>query len=181
MSLTKVSSAMQDLTDDYAFTGTVTGAGKVLQVVNVQDGNLATGTTLMYADDTIPQISEGNEFMTLAITPTNASNILIIDTVAHICGSGSVAQDMIGALFNTDFHSTDALATCFVAIANPYGIHTLNFKYYVVAGTTSSTTFRFRGGSASAGTCVFNGLGATQARYMGGKMISSMTITEISA
>lgn len=37
MSLTKVSSAMQDLTDDYAFTGSVTGAGKVLQVIQTHD------------------------------------------------------------------------------------------------------------------------------------------------
>jgi hypothetical protein len=43
---TKVSSAMQDLTDDYAFSGTVSGAGKVVQVVNVQTGAVATGTTI---------------------------------------------------------------------------------------------------------------------------------------
>jgi hypothetical protein len=49
MSTTKVSAAMQDLTDDYAFSGTVSGAG-----------------------------TEGDEIFTLAITPTNASNKLHI-------------------------------------------------------------------------------------------------------
>jgi hypothetical protein len=37
MSTTKVSAAMQDLTDDYAFSGTVSGAGRVVQVVTIME------------------------------------------------------------------------------------------------------------------------------------------------
>jgi len=163
-----------------AFEAAAGGGGKVVQVVNVQTGAVATGSTIFNSDDTIPQITEGNEFMTLAVTPTNASNKLIIEVISHISGSAGVAQDMIGALFNTDNHSTNALATSFVAVANAYGIHSHPLRFYVAAGTTSATTFRFRGGSASSGsTCVFNGLGATSGRYFGGAMISSITITEI--
>ena len=51
----------------------------VVQVVNVMDGALATGTTVMPTDDTIPQITEGDEYMSLAITPKNALNILVIE------------------------------------------------------------------------------------------------------
>jgi len=155
------------------------GGGKVVQVVNVQTGAVATGTTQIPSNDTIPQITEGDEYMTLAITPTNASNKLIIEIIAHLIGSYASGQDVIGALFNTDNHSTNALAVSFIAVANAYGVHSHPLRYYVTAGTTSATTFRFRGGTASGGTTVFNGLGATSGRLMGGAMVSSITITEI--
>jgi hypothetical protein len=43
-------------------------AGKVIQVVHVQDGAYASGTTTIPLDNTIPQNTEGTEFMSLAIT-----------------------------------------------------------------------------------------------------------------
>ncbi len=51
-------------------------SGSVVQAVNTQTGAVGTTTTIMPFDDTIPQITEGSEFMTRAITPTSASNIL---------------------------------------------------------------------------------------------------------
>ncbi len=50
----------------------------VVQVVNTQDGAVATGTTVLPWDDTIPQNTEGDQYMSLSITPTNASNKLIL-------------------------------------------------------------------------------------------------------
>ena len=52
---------------------------QVVQVVNVKDGEVATGTTQIAADDTIPQNTEGDEYMTLSITPKSTSNILLIE------------------------------------------------------------------------------------------------------
>ena len=66
-----------------ANSGTATGFGKVVQVVHVQDGASATGTTTHPIDDTIPQNTEGDEYLTLAITPTNASNKLLIEVSIH--------------------------------------------------------------------------------------------------
>ena len=92
MSVTKVSSAMQDLTDDYAFSGTVTGTnGKVVQVAHVLSGASATGTTTHPIDDTIPQNTEGDEYLTLAITPTNASNKLLIEVSIHNSHTATVS------------------------------------------------------------------------------------------
>jgi hypothetical protein len=59
-------------------------AGSVLQVVNFQTGAVATGTTAIPIDDSIPQNTEGAEFMTLAITPTNTSNKLLIQVVMQL-------------------------------------------------------------------------------------------------
>jgi len=46
------------------------GGGILVQEVSSQSGALASGTTLLPDDNSIPQRSEGTEFLTVAITPT---------------------------------------------------------------------------------------------------------------
>lgn len=150
---------------------------QVVQVVNVTDGAVATGATLIPYDDTIPQNTEGDEYMTLAITPTNASNILVIDVVVQI-GIGSAEKRALAALFQDS--TAGALAA---GIGSKDGttdepLH-ISFKHYMVAGTTSSTTFKIRAGTDAAGTNTFNGAGS--ARRYGGVLSSSITITEHTA
>ena len=65
-------------------TGITTAATAVVQIVNVTDGALATGTTVIPQDDTIPQKTEGDEWMTLAITPKASSNKLFIQAVVNM-------------------------------------------------------------------------------------------------
>ena len=52
---------------------------------------------LLPFDDTIPQITEGDEFMTLAITPKSSSNKLKIDVIVN--GASSASGDITIALF----------------------------------------------------------------------------------
>jgi len=145
--------------------------GKVAQMVNTQTGAAATGTTIIPSDDTIPQIGEGNEYMTLPFTPTSADNILLI-TVTLI-GSTSVDSTITAALFiDAD---VNALAAA-VAVGSGNGQRTLVFTHKMVAPSTSAHTFRVRAGPSSAATVTFNGNGGT--RRLGGVAASSITITE---
>jgi len=152
-------------------------AGSTIQEVNTQTGAVATGTTIMPVDDTIPQNNEGDEYMTLAITPTNTNNKLKIEIIASISHSGA-AITCTAALFQDS--TADALAaqshTLAGAGASGY-IETLTLTHYMTAGTTSATTFKLRLGGAVAGTTTFNGFGG--ARKLGGVMASSITIKEI--
>jgi len=151
-------------------------AGDVVQVVSMQEVAMATGTTAIPVDDTIPQNTEGDEFMTLAITPTNANNKLIID-VSAICSHSVTNDRIIMALFQDS--AADAIAVSGQHSQGEQPI-TMTLKYPpTVAGTTSETTFKVRiGGEAGAGgTLTFNGHAG--ARKMGGKYISSITITEV--
>ena len=146
----------------------------IVQVVNVQDGAVATGTTTIPNDDTIPQITEGDEFMTLAITPTSATNKLKIEVYVVI--ARSVADWVAACLFQ------DSTANALAGV-NEYQTTTntpvvLSFQHYMTAGTTSATTFRVRGGGHYSGTATFNGWGGN--RKWGGVYSSSITITEIS-
>uniref|UniRef100_A0A6M3JBN1 Uncharacterized protein n=1 Tax=viral metagenome TaxID=1070528 RepID=A0A6M3JBN1_9ZZZZ len=150
-------------------------AGSIVQIVNTQTGAVDTGSTVFPNDDTIPQNDEGDEYMTLAITPTNASNKLKIDVV--VCGSsGENSYTSMAALFQ------DSTANALAAVSSsqgetPNGTVQLILTYYMTAGTISETTFKIRAGHAAGTTWTFNGVGG--ARKNGGVMSSSMTITEI--
>jgi hypothetical protein len=150
--------------------------GDVVQVVRTQTGAMATGTGTIPLDDTIPQISEGTEFMTAAITPAAASNLLQIDVVFN--GSNSAgAGTMIVALFRDA--TTDALACAAQVMANSGVLTHVRFLHRVTAGSTAATTFRVRAGFSTAATVTFNG--SLGARLFGGVMSSSITVTEIRA
>jgi hypothetical protein len=151
-------------------------AGSVLQVVNLQTGALATGTTLIPIDDTIPQITEGTQFMSLAITPISATSKLLICVVASV--SNSVGnQWMASALFQDS--TANALAVNSVYTAAATAFVPCVFNHFMTSGTTSSTTFTVRSGGNDPGTTSFNGQGG--ARRYGGVLASSITITEIAA
>ena len=146
----------------------------VVQVANVQDGEVASGTGTVAYDDTIMQNTEGNEFMTLAITPTNVANKLKID----VCFNGSAnSGNKITTVGLFQDSKADALAeaTAFVSITN--SPHNINFTHFMTAGTTSTTTFKVRAGNDTSSTITFNGQNGS--RKGGGRYASSITITEI--
>ena len=154
-------------------TGLPAGVGgKVLQIVNFQTGAVATGTTVLPFDNTIPQITEGTEFMTLAITPTSATSELIIEVVFN--GAGNIINRHGVALFVGT--TADALAGAGWSQRETDDIYTNTFKYKMTAGVTSALTFRVRSGTPSSGTLTFNGLSGNV--RLGAAVKSSITITE---
>ncbi len=160
---------------DSSITSTQLGTGMVVQVVSTNYTAVSTGTTTIPLDDTIPQITEGTEFMTQAITPKSATNILVIEAV--LLGSSSVATDILAALFQDS--TANALAADGTYQTTSTGRVTVPLTHSMVAGTTSSTTFRVRGGSPTAGTFSFNGTSAT--RLFGAITKSFIRITEYKA
>lgn len=147
--------------------------GVVQRAYNNVDAK-ATGTTLIPFDDTAPpQITEGDEYMTQAITPTNASNILVIECEVAVW-SYTANTTVTFALFQDA--TANALAMSAQYVDNTNQAKTARLKHTMVAGTTSATTFRLRVGGASGGTFTFNGVNNTS--YGGGILASSMTVTE---
>jgi len=155
-------------------TGGTFEHARLVQVVNTTTGTMATGTTLMPNDNTIPQNDEGIELMTLAITPTHASNKLLIEVVIAAIDSNA-GNYMHAALFQ------DSTAN---ALASYGGIHMgsdeaegMAFSHYMTTGGTSSTTFKVRAGGSNSNTTTFNG--RTAGAKMGGTLASSITISEM--
>lgn len=155
-------------------TDLIFGEG-IVQVVSTQTGTVATGTTTIPADNTIPQNTEGTEVMTLAITPKATSNTLRIDVTVHLSNS-SANSVLTAALFQDSTAGALAVGSATIATAT-HGVN-ISFPHVMTAGTTSSTTFKVRVGGQSAGTTTFNGSGGSQ--LYGGVLVSSIVITETS-
>lgn len=150
------------------------GAGALVQKVSTQTGALATGTTTVPMDDTIPQNTEGDQYMTLAITPTDAGNDLYITVTVFVSHSVLTNWDIVSLFQDT---TANALATMIDLQETGFGARAIVFTHKMAAGTTSSTTFKVRAGGNNAGTMTFNGTNGS--RFMGGVMASSIVIEEI--
>jgi len=158
-----------------AFSSSDLPAGSVVQVVNTQTGAEShIDTTQMPYDDTIPQNDEGNEFLTLAITPTSATNKLIIE--CYFTGSIAGVDNVVAALFQ-DSTANALAATAVYPTATDNASLDIYLPHYMEAGTTSETTFKLRVGSASAYLITMNG--ASSSRKFGGVCVSGITIKEI--
>lgn len=124
-------------------------------------------------DDTIPQSTEGAEYMTRAITPTSAANVLRI--LGHATVNPEVGDQAVIALFQ------DATANALSAAAWTGGgadePEIIDIDHCMVAGTTSSTTFKVRMGND--GGDVISMSGGSGARFFGGVANSFMEVVEL--
>ncbi len=139
-------------------------------------GAVASGTTAMPNDDTIPQSAEGDQYMAQAITPTSAANVLEIRHVGNYA-AGAVAYLSV-ALFQDS--AADALAASYsqpVGVANSAWLMAL--EWVMRAQTASASTFKIRAGSTGGSTITFNGLAA--GRKLGGSLASFLSVKEIMA
>ncbi len=147
-----------------------------VQTVNTQTGAVATGATTLPRDDTIPQNTEGDEYMTLAITPTSATNKLKIEVTIYLSHSLGSSKHIQVALFQDSTANALAAVSEFLSgVAN--ASKTISFTHYMTAGTAIGTTFKVRAGCDVGGTTTFNG--HTSGRMFGGIAASSITIREI--
>jgi len=140
-------------------------AGDMVQRTVLLTGVVTTGITTTPADDTIPQITEGDEYMSRTIVPLSAANLIDIVARVHITHSAPTA-------FTVALHvagNSNALAA-----TNERDMH-----HNVVAGTTVSRTYTIRCGNSGAGTMTFNGNAG--ARLYGGVMNSSLVVSEFFA
>jgi len=136
------------------------GGGKLVQYVEATDGTAATITAQIPFDASIPQNDEGVELETLAITPTSATNKLIITWSAGLW-SQSQANGFVYALYQ------DSTAACLRSWFADHWAHGSSWHGYtmaehtMVAGTTSSTTFKIRGGPSGGYSMYHNSSGGT--------------------
>lgn len=144
----------------------------VRNAVCFQTGAMATGSTAVPLDDTIPQSGEGDQFMSQVFRPTNVNNKIRIKVVVQ--GSASAQNEFAIALFQ------DATASALVAghgaVAAPGVMGSGSLEFEMKAGTIVLTTFKVRCGSGG-GTFTFNGLSG--ARLYGGVYASSISVEEI--
>lgn len=147
--------------------------GDILQITRANDGAVATGTTTIPRDDTIPQNTEGDQYLSEAITCTSAANA-IRTRVSAMLSNGTA-----GYVASAIFRDTTANAMA-VGAAHP-GATARSVMHYVenmiLARTTSTVTMKYRAGGDAAGTTTFNG--ESGARTFGNRSGSFMECAEI--
>jgi hypothetical protein len=149
--------------------------GDIVQFARTTTSASGAGTGTIPFDDTIPQNTEGDEYMTQAITPTSAINKL--DIACQAIYSNTVANNITVALFQDS--TANALAATQLRIDLSNAASAVSMKYSMRAATTSSTTFKIRAGGSAAGTTGINNSAAT--RLYGGVAHSFLEIYEIMA
>lgn len=121
----------------------------------------------------IPTNTDGTQFFSATITPTNASNLLKIEVVLNCVSSvsGSYAymaifQDAIVNALNAATTVTSNVGLCDQIV----------ITHWMIAGTVSPTTFKLRAGPSVGGTLYINRTSGFA--LLGGTYTSSMTVTE---
>lgn len=156
------------------------GQGKIAQIVNTETGAVATGTTVFPAlADTALVNTGGDQYMSLAVTPTNAGSTLLIEW--DWFGSSSVGATLLEFGLFQDATANALACGVFVTPQTATQPTILHGRHKIAGGLTPgvATTFKLRVGqlTGSATTLTFNGVSG--GRLFAGTYPSQMTITEI--
>jgi hypothetical protein len=157
---------------------TLTGwyvSGHVIQTVYAEYTSYSTIGTIIPADDSIPQSTEGVEVVTAAITPKKASSKIRV----RFTGMGTT-NTAVGALTVALFKDsdTDALAASLATSVVIGSVTPLDVSFEHTAPGVSLTTYKIRVGP-SAGNAWLNGNQVN--RFFGGASRAVLTIEEIGA
>ena len=161
-------------TTKYVTPETLAGSsigGKVLGHAYTSTSAMLTTTSIIPADDTVPQNTEGAELLTLAYTPKSATSKLTIE-VGTSSGTNSNNSIILGLFKDSD---VSALATAFEWVAGGVTAN-LNTIYEEVSGSTTARTYKLRVGGSVSATITVNGSGGS--RWFGGVAQTFIKITE---
>lgn len=153
--------------------------GQIVQTARTDTATTATGTTQVTYDNNVPQNTAGDQYMSQAITPQSAANILNVKAVGFF--STTAGDKIAGLLFQDSTAGALASAPALVIAASNDSQVPVPIDYKMRAGTVSATTFKYRAGAASAGTTRFNGAAGTGAARFGATINSFIQVDEVMA
>lgn len=130
-------------------------------------------TAVAYSDDPHTS-SEGVEIITVSITPTNASNKLVIVFSPPVADIATSTARLVTSLFQDS--TTNALySTMDYGFSEAQPTARSGIMYAMTAGTTSATTFKVRMGTDT-GSFYVNG--DQSGRLYGGGLGMQLSVTE---
>lgn len=151
--------------------GTSVG-GKVLGQVYATLNTVMTTTSIIPADDTIPQNTEGAEALTLSYTPVSTTSKLVISYGGLVTANTATYCSL--ALFVDT--TADAISSFASAGQTAQG-NFLGGVYEVTSSSTTARTYKLRFGQNAAGTCTLNGASGT--RIHGGSLTTYIKVLEV--
>jgi hypothetical protein len=154
------------------------GNGQAGSVVNSAYAEYTTNanlTTVIPADDTIPQVGEGTQVLSVSLTPSTATNKVRVRV--QITGAVDTASTHLAAALFVN-GAADAVAADMIIVPGVNFAAKVAFEFEHTPGSTSAQTYTVRVGP-SGGTARLNGVAT--ARRLGGTMRSSIVVEEIRA
>lgn len=158
----------------------------LLQHVSSSSAAVATGTTTIPLDDTIPQNSEGDQYFSVSITPAAATSRLVFQGRFNVTNSNANLWTTVAMFSSTNPTAANAIVA---NSANTMATATLGaeltlYHEFVIstqmpAYSSGAITFTFRIGANGAGTTTLNG--TSGARLYGGVGFSWVAVTEYSS
>lgn len=146
--------------------------GLVQRVVTASTA-VVSGTAQIPLDDSIPQITEGTQFLAVTITPRNAASTLVVE--GDVTFSTSNVATITAAIHQNS--AADAIAAVpFSAPGN--NDYFMRIRHSFVANTVAAISIQLRLGGSGATTIHMNG-STTGTRRYGGVAASSLSVTEI--
>jgi hypothetical protein len=157
---------------DVATKGYVDGVAKVVQVVTSTVATYLTLTTVLTVDDSIPAIGEGDQIISLSITPGAVGRRLVVEFTAPMGGSGV-----------TNFGVALFIGSVCYAAAPQYSNGSLTssivkLQYIFTVQSVTAHTISVRSGPHAGGYSVYVN-GNSSGRLFGGKAAAVLTATEI--
>jgi len=156
-------------------------SGQIIQVVSTNITAVSSTQAAIPFDDTVPQITEGVEIGSLAITPSASGNGIIIMSQFNI-DQGSLSGNRKMAI--SMFLDTTANAVAVQSVPGQgaawNGLPT-HMQYTTIAPSSTACSYSFRAGAADSGAYwYFNALGNATNNF-GGVLLSNITIQEVQA
>lgn len=153
--------------------------GAVVGFSYTQNATETSTTTILPADDTVPQNIEGTEVITVAHTPKASANILKIDVSLQVAAGGNI--QIVSALFQDSIASAlmGRLTYSGRGSSQDWESQDLKYTYLVAAASTSLRTYKVRVGPGTAGTAYINR--EDGGGYFGNLSFSTITVTEFKA
>ena len=150
-------------------SGTASGFGKVLQVLQATKNDIASTTSTTFAD-----VSG----LSVSITPSSASNkILVFATLmtSNVFGSSSVKLNL---LRDSTILGEGSTGTQKASIGNYGYTHSSALNWLDSPSTTSSTTYKIQFATDNSGNAIYVNRNGIDLNYTGS---SSITVMEIGA
>ena len=163
-----------DSSGNLSFSASV---GKVVQFSNTFVTTDASTTNTFPDDDTIPQSDEGAEYTTVAFTPTEAGNKIVVHINAQAATSNAAIVVVIALFKNSD---ADAVKVAFEE-THGNGPIVMNLIHEDTAADTSEITSKLRYGSSGNTGTVYMGSQHHSGGRFGNTAGISIHITEYDA
>jgi len=161
--------AVKDYTDQ---------AGIIKQIIIAKNTAREVNSLSIPFDNTIPQQSEGKEYMTATITPKNATSELLVEVCLPAIDVSAAGIPFVVTMFRDN--QANAIFTCLDVFYNQTYTQNMSFFFSVNAGSTAETTFKMRYGIGSGGTAYINrSTSGSYSTVFGNSLTATIKITEI--